>query len=438
MIETLRTLALRAGYSDLPVPEYRDAALGTLADARIGSAVWNLLSAGASTYTGRPVSPATAMTYIPIYGIVAKIAKSAATCPLITTRNTGKNSDVKFPAIDDYRYRMLREQPNSQMTSFIWREQIVSQLLLWGNSYSFLDWDGAGRLRAIWPLEAAYVQVLRTRIGGELVYRYFPHNPYAVPVAPGVYTAQSILHIPYLGFDGTMGFSPITLARQSIALGLAAEEYLGRFYGNGGKPPFWIEFPGEMKDRTKFMETFRSVNGTLENSSRPFLGYGGLKLHEMKMSPEDAQYVEGSNLTIAQACRLYDMPPSMMGDPGGKASTYASAEQDLIKYATGTIAPICDRIQGFINITILGSNDALTCHHDLRALYRGDMKTVAEAHAREIQSGKITPNEARRESDMNPGPEELDTYFMQGAMATVKHIVKNGSGGANPSAIKEQ
>jgi HK97 family phage portal protein len=279
--------------------------------------------------------------------------------------------------------------------------------------------------------------VLRTRIGAELCYRYFPHNPYAVPVQPGIYTQQEILHIPYLGFDGTVGFSPITLARQAVALGMAAEEYLGRFYRNGGKPPYWIEWEGQIKDREQFLSKYREVTSSLERAGTPAVMYGGLKLHEMKMSPEDAQYVEGSNLTISQVCRLYDMPLNMMGDPGGKASTYASAEQANIYYAQHTVAPICERIEQVLNITVLGSNDALTCRHDMRALYRGDMMTVAKSHAQLIQCGEISPQEARAESDRNPGPPELEKHFMQGGMATVEYIVKNGSGGTkaglNPS-----
>ena len=448
MIETLSNLVLeRGGFDMARRDEHRDV-LGTAGDAKIGSSVWNLLSQGAGTYTGRAVTPQTAMGYIPVLACVGKIAKSVASCSLVTSRNTGKNSSTKNPAVDDYRYRLLKEEPNPEMSSFQWREQIVLQLLLWGNSYSYLDWDGAGRLRAIWPLESAYVQVLRTppqfsddgrMIMGKLFYRYFPHNPFSVPVPAGIYAAENILHIPYLGFDGAVGFSPITLARQGISLGMAAEEYLGHFYANGGKPPGWIEWPGEIPDREKFMEKWRTVQGSLDKAGSFALMYGGMKLHEMKMSPEDAQYVEGSNLTIAQVCRLYDMPLSMMGDPSGKASTYASSEQDDLKYGKHTIAPICERIEGKINITVLGSNDALTCRHDLRALYRGDMNTIAAAHSREIMCGKISPNEARAESDWNPGPPELDEFWMQGAMATVKHLATNGPSpnASRPPAAKE-
>ena len=431
MIETLGSLMQRAGHS-LPGVAQRDiSTLGSLADGRIGSPVWHLLNQGAGTYSGRVVSPATAMQYIPVYGCVAKIAKSVASCPLVTYRNTGVNSDTKEPATSDYRFRLLKEQPNPEMTSFQWREVMVAHLLLWGNHYSFTKRDGAGRVVEVWPLEPSYVQVLRTRLGGDLVYRYFPHNPYAVPVQPGIYSAAmgEILHIPYLGFDGVMGYSPITLARQALGLGLDAEEYLGRFYGQGGKPPYWIEYDGQIKDREQFMEKFRETTGAMMNAGKPFFGYGGLKLHEFKMSPQDAQYVEGSNLSVAQACRLFDMPLSMMGDPGGKASTYASSEQEDIKYAKHTVAPVCERIEKKIDLTILGSMDALTCRHDMRALYRGDMLTVAKTHAVEIASGEISPNEGRAESNRNPGPVELDEHFMQGAMATVKHIVKNGFGG---------
>jgi HK97 family phage portal protein len=436
MIESLASLTRNGANYDMlaanqqPVFERS----GTLADARVGSALFNLMSMGASTYTGRPVSPQTAMTYGAVYACVAKIAKAIASCPLVTYRHTGKNEDTKTPARDDYRYRLLKEQPNPEMSSFQWRESMVAHLLLWGNHYSYLDWDGAGRLRSVWPLEPGYVQVMRTQIGGELVYRYFPHNPYSVPVKAGIYSAQSILHIPYLGFDGLMGYSPIALARQGISLGLGAEEYAARFFQNGGKPPYWIEHPGDIKDSAKFMETWRTVYAGLENSGKAAILWGGMKAHEFSMSPEDAQFLEGRNFQVSEVGRIFDMHPYFLGDPGGKASTFAAAEQANIYFATHTVSPVAGRIEAKVNMTILGANDALTSSHDLRKLYRGDMKTIAEAHSREIACGKINPNEARAESDMNPGGPDLDKHYMNGGMATVEYISKNGSGGSKANA----
>lgn len=435
MIETLGSLYRAAGHEFPTLPHQEQRNFG---DARVGSSIYNLLSSGASTYTGRSVSPSTAMTYSPVYGCVSKIAKSIASCPLLTYRNTGRNSDTKQPAIDDYRYRLLKEEPNSEMSAFQWREAVVTHLLLWGNHFSYLEWDGAGRLRNIWPLEPAYVQVLRTAVGGQLVYRYFPHNPYAVPVKPGIYPWQDILHIPYLGFDGLMGFSPITLMRQAIGLGLGAEEYIGRFFLNGGKPPYWVEYPGMIDDREKFNEMWRATTGALDNAGKAALMYGGMKLHEMKMSPEDAQFIEGRNFQVSDICRLYDMPPYMMGDPNGKSATYASAEQGDIYYAKHTISPVAERIEQKINITILGSNDALTCRHDLRALYRADMKTIAKAHEIEIRSAKITPNEARSESDLNPGPPALDKHYLNNQMVevgTVPQLARKVQETGNQSAL---
>ncbi len=420
MIETLSTLVRNTASYDMLAPGQPPAfEQRNLADARVGSSLYNLLSIGTSTYTGRPVSPQTAMTYGAVYGCVAKISKSVASCPLVTFKNSGQDLSTKQPALSDYRYRMLYEEPNAEMSSFQWIETMVSHLLLWGNHYSYLDWDGAGRLKAAWPLEPGYVQVMRTQIGGALVYRYFPHNPYSVPVPPGIYDSQNILHIPFLGFDGLMGYSPITMARQGISLGLGAEEYAARFFANGGKPPYWIEYPGEIKDRAKFMEEWAFVHGGLENAGKSTILWGGMKAHEMKMSPEDAQFMEGRQFQVAEVLRIFDMPPGMMGDPGGKASTYSSSEQGDLQYGKHTVSPICTRIEKKLNITVLGSNDSLTCKFDLRALYRADMKTIADSHASEIQSGKITPNEARAESDLNPGPAFLDKHYMQMQMQPV-------------------
>jgi len=417
MIETLASLARAAGHDLVPVGEQR-----ALADARIGTSLFNLLSTGTSTYTGRPVSPQIALTYAPIYACVSGIAKTVASLPLVTYRTSNDNPPRRTPATGDYRYRMLLEEPNAEMSAFNWLESVVAHLLLWGNHYSFLDMDGAGRIRNIWPLEPPYVQVLRTEIGGELIYRYFPHNPYSVPVKPGVYLGYQILHIPYLGFDGLMGYSPVALLRQAIARGMAYDEYGGRFFANNARPSFVIQYPNEIKDTQKFREQWNLVQGGLENASKPAILWGGMTLKEFSMSLQDSQFIEGMNFSVADIARIYDYPLHRLGDPGGKAATYASAEQADIDFAKHCIHPICSRLERKLNISVLGSQDSLTCRFDMHELYRADMLTRANTRKADVQGGIISINEARIDDDRNPIGPEGDRHYMQAQMIPVTDI----------------
>lgn len=420
MIETLRTLALAAGHADLPV-ETRG-----IADARVGTSLFNLLSTGSSTYTGRPVSPQIALTYSTVYAIVSGTAKTVASLPLHVKRNVGQ--DKQDFARDDYRYRLLMTQPNRDMAAYNWIETMVAHLLLWGNHYSYLDLDGAGRIKAIWPLEPAFVQPLRTpkyiapdgqERGGDLIYRYYPHNPYSVPVDPGTYQQYQILHIPYLAFDGVMGYSPVALLRQSIALGLGLEEYGARFFANNAKPAFAIEYPNEVKDTGKMREMLSQFQG-MENSNRPMFLWGGMKIHEYSISPEDAQFLAGREWQRGELAGVYDYPLYRLGDQS--ASSYASAEQADLHFGKHCIHPICRRIESKLDITVLGSKDELTCRFDLNELYRADMLTRANARKADVQGGIITPDEGRIDEGRNPMGGAMARTYMQMQMVPVENI----------------
>ena len=43
-------------------------------------------------------------------------------------------------------YHILHDEPNEEMTSFVFREVLMSHLLIWGNAYAQIIRDGRGYL----------------------------------------------------------------------------------------------------------------------------------------------------------------------------------------------------------------------------------------------------------------------------------------------------
>ena len=153
MIETLGTLFDRGGHSDVLAPAISaERRSESISSAVPGSAAYESLTFGAPTYTGKSVSPNTAMTYTAVWACVKILSEGVGSLPLLTYRNLSDDGLLRRLAIDDYRYRMLREQPNEEMTSFQWREFGMASLTTWGNWYNWLEWDNRGRLRGIWPM----------------------------------------------------------------------------------------------------------------------------------------------------------------------------------------------------------------------------------------------------------------------------------------------
>lgn len=400
MIETLGSLYRQAGH-EFPSVEKRGESISS---AVPGTGAYEALTFGSPTFTGRSVNPNTAMTYTAVWACFKILSEGVGSLPLLTFRNVTPDGLVKRLAIEDYRYRMLREQPNPEMSSMQWREFAMQSMLGWGNSYSYLDLDGRGRIKAIWPLRPDWMIVLRNPVTLKLEYWYTPLYPFAVPVPAGVYHADNILHIPGMGWDGVLGYSPITMCRNAVALGQAYEEHGGRTFSNGAVPRVALVAPAgvTIKDPQQVRQEWKKRYGGLEHTGEVAILHGGLDLKTFSINPKDAQFLEGRSFQLAEIARIFNVPLGMLHDVMSKPETYASAEQADIRFIKYSIRPWCTRIEQKINITVLASQDTLTCRHDLTELARGDLLSQAQAYKTLVDGFIMHPNEARVRLDLDP------------------------------------
>ena len=167
----------------------------------------------------------------------------------------------KEKAIDHPIYYLLHSEPNPEMTSFVFRETLMGHLLLWGNAYAQIIRDGRGRVVGLYPLLPNKMLVNRT-VQGILYYEYekdgrtyFLRN-------------NEVLHIPGLGFDGLIGYSPIAMAKNAIGMAIATEEYGAKLFANGANPGGVLEHPGVVKDPARIRDSWNAVYQGSGNAHR--------------------------------------------------------------------------------------------------------------------------------------------------------------------------
>ena len=166
-----------------------------------------------SSNSGKTVNPKNAVQMSTVYACVRVIAETIASLPLAVYEDTDTGSQK---ATDHPLYRILHDEPNPEMTSFVMREVMLSHLLLWGNSYCQIIRTGKNHVASLYPLLPERMEVDRNNQTGALVYTYTTTEGNAVKLKP-----TDVLHIPGLGFDGIMGYSPIALEKNAIGLGLS-------------------------------------------------------------------------------------------------------------------------------------------------------------------------------------------------------------------------
>jgi HK97 family phage portal protein len=199
------------------------------------------------TTSGKTVNERSAMQISAVYACVRVLSEAIASLPLHFYEYTEEGSKEK--AIDHPLYLLLHDEPNPEMTSFIFRETMMTHLLLWGNAYAQVIRNGRGEVVALYPLMANRMRVDRDE-NGHLYYEYQMNTSDAPTMKTGTVrlTPADVLHIPGLGFDGLVGYSPIAMAKNSIGMAMATEEYGATFFKNGANPSGILSMPGTVKD----------------------------------------------------------------------------------------------------------------------------------------------------------------------------------------------
>jgi HK97 family phage portal protein len=285
---------------------------------------------GTSTNTGKSVTHDSAMGFIPVFAAVRLLSSTVAGLPLLVYRRTA--SGEKERATDHELYPLLHDAPNPEMTSFTWRQVMMSHLLTWGNCYSEIEYDTRGGIIGLWPLRPDRMTVVRRKGMREYDYRHADGTTTTLP-------ARNVFHVPGLGYDGLVGYSPITLARQAIALGLAAEEWAARFYSNNATPPTVLKFPGKLSDdaRARLRSSWEGMHKGLSNAHRTAILEEGLDVGTIGVNAKDAQFMDSRRFQAREVAMLYGIPPHMIGDVERSTSWGTGIEEQGRGFVTYTL-----------------------------------------------------------------------------------------------------
>ncbi|MBQ1511664.1 MAG: phage portal protein, partial [Selenomonadaceae bacterium] len=207
--------------------------------------------------SGERVDEKSAMQIATVYACVRLLAETVAGLPLHLYRYTDKDGRGKEMAKDHPLYKILYRQPNPEMTSFSFRETMLVQLLLWGNCYAQIIRDGRNGIVSLYPLLPENMEIDRDE-NGEIYYIYHAYTD----EAPGennkdiYFRNDEIFHVPGMGFNGLVGFSPIAMMKNSLGTTLAVEKYGSSFFKNGAQPIGVLEHPGVLKNPERIRENW--------------------------------------------------------------------------------------------------------------------------------------------------------------------------------------
>lgn len=358
--------------------------------------------------SGKTVNARTALQTTAVYACVRILAETIASLPFHTYRYT---SSGKEKAMDHPIYYLLHSEPNPEMTSFVFRETLMGHLLLWGNAYAQIIRDGRGRVVGLYPLLPNKTIVNRND-QGQLYYQYekdgqnyFLRN-------------YEVLHIPGLGFDGLIGYSPIAMSKNAIGMAIATEEYGAKFFANGANPGGVLEHPGVVKDPARIRESWNAVYQGSSNAHRVAVLEEGMKFQSIGIPPEQAQFLETRKFQINEIARIFRIPPHMIGDL--EKSSFSNIEQQSLEFVMYTLDPWVVRWEQAMQRALFSESEKRQyfVKFNVDGLLRGDYQSRMNGYAVGRQNGWFSSNDIRELENLNRIPAELggDLYLINGNM----------------------
>ena len=371
---------------------------------------------------GKAVTERSAMQMTAVYSCVRILAEAIAGLPLhlyCYKEDGGKEKALGHPL-----YLLLHDEPNPEMSSFVFRETLMTHLLLWGNAYAQIIRNGKGEVVALYPLMPNRMTVDRDS-SGQLFYSYQMSNSDA-PTMPGgtvILKPSDVLHVPGLGFDGLVGYSPIAMAKNAIGLAIATEEYGAKFFANGATPGGLLEYPGTVKDPDRVRESWNKGFSGSQNAGKVAILEEGMKYTPISIAPEQAQFLETRKFQINEIARIFRIPPHMIGDL--EKSSLSNIEQQSLEFVKYTLDPWVVRWEQSLSRALFTQEEKSRYFFkfNVEGLLRGDYQSRMNGYATARQNGWMSANDIRELENLDriPAEEGGDLYLINGNMLPLVH-----------------
>jgi len=383
---------------------------------------------GGSTASGVSVSSDTAMRQATVYSCINALSKHIGTIPCNYMMVDGRN---RVKATDDDLYYLLHDQPNEWMSAPEFWGMCVNHLSLRGNFFALKNrgLSLTGPVRELIPLAPGIVQEVKQDEKYQLTYtlRYPDGTTTDVP-------QSQIMHVRGMVLNSYMGVNPIQYIRESIALGLASEEFGARYFGSGTHPGMVVEHPGKLspEGHSNLQSALTESYSGLGRSHRLMLLQEGMKYQKVVIDPKDAQFIELRKYQKSEIVDIFFSMPLTILSSEDKTPTYASAEQFGISYVVYALMPIIVWIEKAI-LRDLVPDDKKRTHYAkfvAQGLQRGSFKEQMDSFSVAIDKEIMNPNECRELLDMNP-------YDGGDEYRTRTSTVKDNGGTDNETGVQE-
>jgi HK97 family phage portal protein len=357
---------------------------------------------GLMSSTGITITPENSLQFSAVYACVNVIADQLASFP----KGIYKKMERGRIPYDHPSQYLLDVEPTTLYSAFDFWHAISASILLWGNGFALLLRDGDYQIRGIQFVHPNDMVIYYGEVEGELTLYYGLKNGRKFP-------ARDVLHFKGLSFDGVQGKSVISaFATESIGLSVAAEKFGAKFFGNDTLMTKYLSHPASLsEDAMKHLvQSWQTTNAGLDNAFKIKILEEGMKLENVGIPPEQAQFIATRQHQVEEICRWFKVQPHLIQHL--LRSTNNNIEHQGIEFVTQTLTPWVVRIENELNRKIFTEKEKkkLYVKMNMNSLLRGDINARTAHYAKMVELGIYSPNEVRELEDRNPR-EGGDEYY---------------------------
>lgn len=353
----------------------------------------------------------TAMSLSAVYRCVNVISESVAQLPLEVFKKDDEG--YKKPYLKHEAYSLLREYPNPEMTRFTFLKTLVSSVLLNGNGYAYIDRDNFGNALSIQYIPAGLVSIVYINIEG------FTKMRYQVTGFKNLVEPSDMIHVLNFSYDGIIGISTLTHARNTLGIASASEEYAKQFFSEGGNVRGIISVEGRLNpnQRTDIKKAWAEMisNGGVGVTE------GNMSYKPVTINPVDAQMIETRQFNVVDICRFFGVSPVKAFDL--TKSSYSTVEATQLSFLTDTLAPMLENLELEFKRKVFRPSERsyVEVQFDTSNLLRADKAAQATWMKTMYEMAVMTPNEARRMNNMEKVPNG-DQPLVNNAMVPLEYV----------------
>ncbi len=344
-----------------------------------------------------------------VYRCVDVISDSVAQLPLETylVDSDGYKKQYKNHPV----YSLMNVEPNENMTRSTFFKTLVASVLLTGNGYAYIERDPKGNVIQVHYIPSNNVQICWINDAQGIQRKRYRVTGYINLVEP-----IDMIHVLNFSYDGIIGVSTLTHARQTLGIATDSEAHAAGFFRGGGNATGVLTVDGvrlnkEQKDQN-YKEWEARTNPVTGSPNGIVILEGNMKYSPISVSPKDSQLLESRQFNVVDICRFFSVSPVKAFDLS--KSSYSTVEATQLAFLTDTVAPIITKIELELQRKLFKPSEqkSILIEFNTAALLRADKAAQSSYWQTMFNIGAATPNEVRRENNL-PRVEHGDSAFVQ-------------------------